>query len=303
MFKKCITIAFISALVFALTACGGVAKDGAVESPTFEIPIPVASGINVAKNDIASIDHSNLHDGYIIVEYFGGLEVKHRVLVTAPHEETYVYTLNGNGFPEVIPLAEGEGTYEIGVYENLSGDSYTEVLSTTIEVKFEDEHAPFIRPNQFVNYSKESNLVEVAAGVISDTASVKEKIVTIYDFVVDNFTYDYDLAATVPTGYLPNLDEVLNLKKGICFDYSALVTAMLRSQGVPVKLDIGWYYDEYHAWISIFCEENGWLDHRYHHDGDEWNMLDPTFDSGENVKHRSRLHARDDDEYQIIFNY
>ena len=29
----------------------------------------------------------------------------------------------------------------------------------------------------------------------------------------------------------------MEIKKGICFDYAALMTGMLRSQGIPCKLD------------------------------------------------------------------
>ena len=39
---------------------------------------------------------------------------------------------------------------------------------------------------------------------------------------------------------LPSVDETLKTKKGICFDYAALMTAMLRSQGIPTKLEIGY---------------------------------------------------------------
>ena len=57
--------------------------------------------------------------------------------------------------------------------------------------------------------------------------------------MVNNITYDTELAETVKSGYLPVLDKVLESKKGICFDYAALMTGMLRSQSVPCKLVVG----------------------------------------------------------------
>ena len=51
----------------------------------------------------------------------------------------------------------------------------------------------------------------------------------VYEYVTENLTYDDAKATRLKSGYLPNLDDVLSKKKGICFDYAALMTAMLRS--------------------------------------------------------------------------
>ena len=81
------------------------------------------------------------------------------------------------------------------------------------------------------------------------------------------------------SGYLPKLDEVLAAQTGICFDYAALMTAMLRSQEVPCKLVVGYAGSVYHAWISVWTEENGWIDGAIFFDGNTWMRMDPTFAS------------------------
>lgn len=48
---------------------------------------------------------------------------------------------------------------------------------------------------------------------------------SIYHYVVKNIKYDDDKAKNVQKGYLPSVDETLETKKGICFDYAALMTA------------------------------------------------------------------------------
>ena len=281
-------------------------KDNEGVTPSeFEIPVPTASGISVESNDIAKIDYSNSQDGYVIVVFTGSTDSALKVMVTAPHDAQYIYSLSSDGVSEVIPLTEGDGEYTISIYENVEANSYTSVLSLTIDVVLQNSFNPFIHPNQFVNYSKDSELVSLAAELTKDAETVKDMIIAIYDYIINNFTYDYNLAQTVQSGYLPNLDEVLHRKEGICFDYSALVTAMLRSQGIPTRLEIGYHGDEYHAWISLFCEENGWIDKRYHYDynEEEWTAMDPTFESGEKHAHMSRQQARDDLEYRLMFNY
>ena len=97
--------------------------------------------------------------------------------------------------------------------------------------------------------------------------------------MVQNLTYDKQLAATVQSGYLPVLDTVLEKKSGICFDYAALMTGMLRSQGIPSKLVVGYAGEIYHAWINVYIEGVGWVDKVIYFDGENWTLMDPTFTS------------------------
>ena len=64
--------------------------------------------------------------------------------------------------------------------------------------------------------------------------------------------------------------------KGICFDYAALMSAMLRSQRIPTKLEVGYSGDVYHAWISCYVDEIGWVDNIIEFDGKNWSIMDPT---------------------------
>ena len=97
--------------------------------------------------------------------------------------------------------------------------------------------------------------------------------------MVKNISYDYDKAKTVQSGYLPKLDTVLAERKGICFDYAALMAGMLRSQGIPCKLVVGYAGTAYHAWISVWSKETGWIEGAIYFDGSTWQRMDPTFAS------------------------
>jgi transglutaminase-like putative cysteine protease len=114
-----------------------------------------------------------------------------------------------------------------------------------------------------------------------------EQISAIYNFVIENITYDTELAKTVKNPYLPDIDKTLKTKKGICFDYAALMTAMLRSQGIPCKLVIGFAGDVYHAWINAWSEETGWVNNIIVFDGKNWQLMDPTFASSANRNNNS----------------
>ncbi len=163
--------------------------------------------------------------------------------------------------------------------ENTQGSKYAVLVSASFKVTLKDEFAPFIRPNQYVDYSDATNTVKKAEELAGKETDPLKKVEKVYDFVVKNLTYDTQKASTVKSGYLPVLDNVLSAKKGICFDYASLMTGMLRSQGVPCKLVVGYAGKAYHAWISVWTEETGWVDGAIYFDGSTWQRMDPTFAS------------------------
>lgn len=249
-----------------------------------EAPAPVGvvlqpehPGEKEAQGGDAVVDYSRTEDGYIMVCYTGETDKRLKVRIQGA---TTIYTYDLT--PQVwtaFPLSDGEGSYKAAVYQNTSGTKYATVLSTQFEVTLQDEFAPFLRPNQYVNYTQAPNTVEKGAQLCAGLTHPLEKVAAVYDFVVTTLSYDEERAATVKSGYLPVLDAVLAEEKGICFDYASLMTAMLRSQEVPCKLVVGYAGDIYHAWISVWTEENGWIDGAIFFDGHNWKRMDPTFAS------------------------
>ena len=240
---------------------------------------PVASGKNVRNNSSATVDYSNCADGYVMVKWTGGGDPKLKVQVKGPSGTTYTYNLRTDGQYDVFPLSDGSGSYSVTVYKNISGTKYSTVLGASLSAKLADEFAPFLRPNQYVNYTEDSTAVAKGAELTAGIEDNLEKVAAVYDYVVKNLTYDRKKAQTVKSGYLPDIDKVLEEKKGICFDYAALMAAMLRSQEVPVKLVVGYTGTVYHAWLNVWSEESGWVDGMIYFDGADWKLMDPTFAS------------------------
>ena len=56
---------------------------------------------------------------------------------------------------------------------------------------------------------------------------------------------------TVKAGTLPDVDGTFKKKIGICQDLSAVMCCMLRAQGIPARLTIGYADSSYHAWVII----------------------------------------------------
>ena len=240
-----------------------------------QIPTAEPSGILQKASDTAVIDYSHAEDGYVMVCYTAQTEQRLKVLVKGP-ATTYSYNLPQAEWT-VFPLSDGNGGYQVGVYENTTGSKYATVLFAEFDVTLGDEFAPFLRPNQYVNYSDTTNAVVKGLELTAGLEHPLDKVDAVYHFVISTLSYDTEKAGTVKSGYLPDLDAVLAAQKGICFDYAALMTAMLRSQGIPCKLVVGYAGEIYHAWISVWTEDTGWIDGIIFFDGQIWKRMDPTF--------------------------
>lgn len=229
-----------------------------------------------------TLDASNVSQGYFSVQY-GGSNSKVKLQITKSSGTTYTYDINARNAYEVFPVSEGNGSYRVAVFENLSGNRYTQIFSKDVNVTLDNEFLPFLYPNQYVNFGPDSKVISVAKELSANCNDEMEVVANVYNYVTDNITYDNDKAANVQSGYLPVVDNVLEVKKGICFDYAALMASMLRSQAIPTKLVVGYTGQQYHAWINVYTEESGWIDGVIQFDGVEWKLMDPTFaSSGKN---------------------
>ncbi len=263
--------------------------------------VPVASGKKTKKESKATIDYSNTGDGYVMAQYTASTNKRLKVKVIGPHTE-YVYNINAKEWT-TFGLSDGNGTYTVKVYENTTGNRYAVVASVEFSAQLKDEFGPFLYSNQYVDYEEAKNTIALAEKLAGKEKDSMKKVQKIYDYVVKNLTYDTNRAATVQSGYLPNLDDVLKQKKGICFDYAALMAGMLRSQGVPCKLVVGYAGDVYHAWVSVWSEKSGWVEKAIFFDGTSWQRMDPTFASSAKSSDSIMKYIGDGSNYHEKFIY
>ena len=301
--------------LWKLVACGLLVLLAASLTPQPALAmvktVATKTGVNVQSNDKVSIDASNLEEGYLIIKYTGGKDVKIKAQVAKKDGSAYTYDIDSKGNPEIIPITEGDGKYSIGVFENVSGTKYAQAYSTTLDVKLRDQLLPFLYPNQYVNFTDKGEVAKKAEELATEAkkkADGREQfnvLSGIYDFVTKTLTYDTALATSVQTGYLPNVEKVLAGKKGICFDYAALMSSMLRLQGIPSKLVIGYAGTVYHAWINVYIEDDdtGWIEQAIVWDGKKWSLMDPTFVSTANSKNAVKAFIGEGNEYNQKFVY
>lgn len=262
---------------------------------------PVASGTSVQSGGGAEIDYSNTKDGYVMARYAAANSKRLRVQVTGP-STTYTYDLP-TGAWVTFPLSDGNGSYKVTVLQNTTGKKYAILAAANFQVALADEFAPFIRPNQYVNYENASKTIAKAAELTGGKSKPLDKVGAVYNYVVNSLTYDRAKAASVTSGYLPDLDSVLASRTGICFDYAALMTGMLRSQGIPCKLVVGYAGTAYHAWVSVWTQETGWVEGAIYFDGTTWHRMDPTFASSGNSSDSIMQYIGNGSNYKVKYLY
>lgn len=274
---------------------------GPPRDSTPRVVTPSADGVTVYQNDFASIDTSNTSQGYVMVKYNGTNE-KVKLQITCPDQSCYTYLISDRGAYDTFPLTAGNGSYALQVLENVAGDTYTVSLAQSINVSIEDEFLPFLYPNQYVNFHTDSKAVSKGSDLAKDTYSDLDVVQNIYNYVIKNISYDTEKAQNVSYGYVPDIDDTLSSKKGICFDYAALMTSMLRSQNIPTKLEVGYSGDAYHAWISTYIDDKGWVDDIIQFNGDSWQIMDPTL-AATNDSAAVKKYVGDGSHYVVKYTY
>lgn len=224
---------------------------------------PQLTSDGLKKRNGTVVDVGNAAQGYIQVQHRASSKrLKVRI---SRGDQTYTYDLNQDGNFEVFPLQMGSGSYKVKVYEQVKGTKYSSVSSISFDAKIEDSLLTYLYPNQYVSYDADSPLVAQAQELCAQAKDDREKAKLIETFVARKFMYDYMKALTVNSmsTYLPDLDEVFESKRGICFDFAAMVCAMLRVEGIPTQLVVGYADQKYHAWNQAYI------------DG-EWMLIDTT---------------------------
>jgi transglutaminase-like putative cysteine protease len=229
------------------------------------VQVPAAEA---ATADSAWLNTSKLTQGVIGIQYEVPGDKRTKLMITKDNS-SYTYNLFSSQQTELFPLQQGNGTYKISVLENTTGNKYRTVYSETVQLSLKNTNVVYLNSVQNVKWNSSDIAIQKAQQLVKGKKTDKEKVEAIYNYIVKNVQYDYTLASTVSTDYIPDIDNTLTNRKGICYDYSSLFAAMLRSVKIPAKLVMGntSYVSEYHAWNEVLL--NG-----------KWVTIDTTVDAG-----------------------
>jgi hypothetical protein len=237
-------------------------------------------------------DTKDIDNGVVHISYDGGGKTK---IMVQKDDKKYIYDINSAGKPESYPLQLGNGTYKISLLVNTSGSSYRLISSQKIDLKLKDPNSVFLTSIQNINWNVDSKAVAKAVELTKDITDPSKKAQVLWKYMVNNNAYDYEKLSTLTSGYVPVIDKTLEEKKGICYDFSSLYAAMLRSQGYPSKLIKGYAPKNasgYHAWNEVYSKTRG-----------EWIVVDTTYDL-QVVKRNPKVYMiKKSADYDMVYEY
>lgn len=237
------------------------------------------------------IDTGRLTEGVVTIGYQAGARLK--VMIEKDGKQM-TYDLRNDGTAETFPLQMGNGTYKISVLENVVDKKYKYISTEVAQLNLDDEKKVFLASIQNINWKDGMNTVKKAVEITNGLETDKEKIEAVYEYVVSNIAYDYSKISTLPSTYAPDIDNIIASGKGICYDYASVIAAMLRSQGIPVKLVKGYSKNVtgYHAWNEVYDSETG-----------EWITLDATYDAEQKAASHAYSMIKETARYTKVYEF
>ncbi|MDO5521751.1 MAG: transglutaminase-like domain-containing protein [bacterium] len=210
-------------------------------------------------------------DGTVTVKYNNKSKVKSKVLVIKDNK-MYQYDLkNGNNIVRV-PLTQGNGTYTVMVCKCITGSKYSPIAQKKVKLKLSPSRKAFKPTHIIINFKNTNPAIKKAKQLVKKCKTKEDKIKAIWNYVVKNYKYDYAKQrnlSSYTSQYVPNVNTTYKSKKGICYDISALYSAMLRSVGIEAQLQTGYCskVNGYHAWNRVYNSEKK-----------KWYTIDCTYD-------------------------
>ena len=231
----------------------------------FNLSVVNAAGVNTA----TLFDTAKLDSGIVTVSYNANTSSKIKVMVEKSGSKI-TYNLKSDGTSENFPLQMGDGIYKVSVLENVEGDKYKYVSTENVSLDLTDDKQVYLASVQNINWNSNMAAIKMAAELTKGLKTDSAKINAIYQYLVNNVTYDYDKLTALSYDYLPNIDNTIASGSGLCYDYASTFAAMLRSLGIPAKLVKGYStkVDGYHAWNEIYDSMTG-----------KWVIVDSTYDA------------------------
>jgi transglutaminase-like putative cysteine protease len=214
--------------------------------------------------DVTPYDLGESDDGVVVINYPIKSEVRYKVLLKKD-DTKYYYDMTEETIR--LPLQMGEGVYELAILENVSGTTYSYVLETSFKIDAINQEALNLNSHSIINWSDEDEAIVFLDELVSDDMSEMEKVSAVHDYLTKALSYDVHKFDSIQGAYIPDIDETFLTQMGICYDFSSLLAAMLRSEGIQTKLIMGYRADTsvYHAWNEVLIE-------------DEWQIIDLTLD-------------------------
>ena len=185
--------------------------------------------------------------------------------------------------PVVLYNNLASSNYRIGILDGLVPyDRLEEMIDSKKVQTISNGLKENISANKIVYYNgitldegvkSNEDIDKKAENLISKVKGDREKARSLYRWVGSNIIYDDEKADSImedASAYESGAIATFRDRRGICFDYACLYTAMCKAVGLKSRIIIGEAFNgnEFvsHAWNQVYLEDEG-----------KWINIDPTF--------------------------
>ncbi len=235
-----------------------------------------------------TFDTEHLDTGIVGVRY-SATDGAAYVVMIVKGEQKIAYPFIPNGKTEYFPLQLGNGEYVVALMKQVDKNKYAFVEQTKVKNELKDDNIVYLNSIQNINWAADDNAIKYALNQTKDIKTATAAFEIFYDYVVKNISYDWDKAKTVKSNYVPSITKTFVDSKGICYDYSSLFAAFMRSKGFPTRLVKGYTknVEGYHAWNEVLIEG-------------KWMVVDTTYDAG---KKDYSIKFKPSEQYDKVYDY
>ena len=211
----------------------------------------------------------------------------------------YYYKLSEGKNVVNVPLTRGEGDYKIRICKVLDTGKASVLKTKEVKLTADGNKSVFDVSNLIVSYKASDTYIKKAKTLVKKCKTESAKVKKIYNYIISNYAYDYELLSVKASTsyYSPSNLNTYNRKLGICYDISALFSAMLRSVGIEARVVTGYTPNvkEYHAWTQVWDSKKKY-----------WYTIDATYDMclyNSKSKKKYTMIKKDSEYSDIVYMY
>lgn len=193
---------------------------------------------------------------------------KHEIVIThQPNVEIFTdYFGNQVGdFSVIKPHTELtiRSTIDVIIHEVQLPADDTDTAAQWEMLNATPEQAPFLDFLALEKFNASTEVEAVASLMIKESATPFEVSKLLSSYVYDNFEYKKGI-----TNVETKVDEIWNLKAGVCQDFAHVLLVMLRIIGIPARYVSGYICPKNHelrgegathAWVEAYIPFYGWI--------------------------------------------
>lgn len=240
-----------------------------------------------------SISTDRIDKGIVGVSFSDNSGKAYKVLVVKDGDPSakVSYPLFPNGQTDYFPLTRGNGDYTVALLVGAGNGKYAFLEKKTVTLNLQDESVIYLNSIQNIEWTPEDDAIKYALNLAKDQSSAKAAFEMFYKYMTETVMYDFQKASSVKGDYVPSISKTFVDSKGICYDYSSMFAAFMRSKGVPTRLVKGYTPNVgeniYHAWNEVLIEG-------------KWMVVDTTLDAG---MKKFDVQFKPADQYRKVHDY